>query len=747
MRTRNSVISSLLWSILVLCPTAAPGQLTLSDSSLIRNKEYLEHSIQSISDKDLFKALNLGRADLRAVRSAVRTRDYLQAYRAWAAHRATSPGPRYFTASYQLLIDTEQLTDYESLRKTMASHPDERDTILARAEMIMLNRIRAWGRTVVEFDSVVDFNRDVGATGKYGFHYWGWSQPLTAAYLLTGDKRYAEKFQELFARWYEQRNSITRNIPDFDVVYYELGLGVRNRYFIEHYLLPFPERTLGTHERMLKTILGAARWLYQLELWEGYRPGNWQMHGSYMLTQAALVFPEFREASSWMSLGLQRMTEHLERDFYPDGGHSEHCPRNYTLATYGLFRNLYYLLTAYGIRPDLASKIRHKMGATIDWWLTLITPTGEAPAINDSQRGLFPVRLLEDAERFYSKPEIEGVLHSIFGVSNSPNPLYPSFTSRSMPASGFTVMRTDWSRDALYMNINHGRWSPTHTHNDILSFELYAYGRALAIDAGIGTTYDDPIHVSWYQSSRAHNMVVVNDKNLQRENHEGYDIIWDSTSTLEYFSGRQDGYASLGVRQRRQIVFVKPYYWLLLDELSCSQSGDTLSWYLHSPDDVRPGGNGWQTVASPGLVVLPAGDPPATSKGIGWAASTIDPTPGSTQQTSWIKFDRISASGSQSIFPIFLIPFQAVPPSVRVDQVSPAHYRLSTLDYTDDIFLPGGGTYEDGTLTTDAECVFLRSQKGKPSVISMIRGSFAQLNGRDLVRVSGKKSAERRFTP
>jgi hypothetical protein len=71
---------------------------------------------------------------------------------------------------------------------------------------------------------------------------------------------------------------------------------------------------------MLKTLLGAARWLYELERGEGYRPGNWQIHGSYMLAQIAMVLPEFRESEEWLRMALQRLQEHLKLDFFEDGG-------------------------------------------------------------------------------------------------------------------------------------------------------------------------------------------------------------------------------------------------------------------------------------------------------------------------------------------------------------------------------------------------------------------------------------------
>jgi hypothetical protein len=50
-----------------------------------------------------------------------------------------------------------------------------------------------------------------------------------------------------------------------------------------------------TQVRLLKTILGAYRWLILLKQ-EGYRAGNWLMCGSWALIYAGSLLPEFREA-------------------------------------------------------------------------------------------------------------------------------------------------------------------------------------------------------------------------------------------------------------------------------------------------------------------------------------------------------------------------------------------------------------------------------------------------------------------
>ncbi len=634
------------------------------------------------------------------------------------------------------------LKSYDEARGYAEQHPQETDSVLARAALLLRNIIRPWGDADIDFGSKVDFNREVGQSGKYGFHYWGWSRPLLTAYVVTQNQQYLAKFDDLFQQWYDQRNVITRGFPELDVVYYELGLGIRNRMFIEYYFLPYTARPWQTHQRMVKTILGAGRWLYELQRWEGYRPGNWQVHGSYMLAQLALVFPEFKESQEWLAIALQRMKEHVRQDFFEDGGHSERAPRNYTLATYLAFRNLYYLLSAYRVGDDLASEIRDRMGNTIDWWITMLAPTGEIPAINDSHRGLFPTSILQDGAEFFRKPYVYGVIKNLFGIdSKTLSAPLPAFTSRHMPASGFTVMRTDWTPSALYMNLNYGKFAGFHTHNDMLDFEIYAYGKALAVDAGLGLTYDDPLYVPWYQSSRAHNMVVVNDRNIERKGVEGNNVVWNSGARLDYFSGQHDGYRSLGVHVQRRIAFVKPSYWVIVDQMDCTKGGDTLSWYFHSPTTLVPHGGGYRSSDSPGILVLPAKGPMSSRTGTGMAASTHDLTPGKTEQINWIAFDQLGTPGPANTIAVLLYPFQNAPPAATLSKVSDGHYRVTYTGVTDDLYYLNAPIKSD-EIDTDASFILIRRQAEAPVRFSLVQGTYLRLDGKDVWKSADRTSVE-----
>jgi len=740
--------SCILSFLLVGISTGGLAQHSYSDSSRLKDPTYVRERIHEISDADLWGSLDVDHPGLEKVRTLVRAGKFSEAAKAWGAYWEAKKQPSYITQTDHLLLDTDLLKTSGDFRAAMDQTPAERDTIIARAGMILQNIIRPWGDVVIPFGDRVDFNREVGQSGKYGFHYWMWSRPLIMAAVLTGDRKYTAKFDQLFTIWYEQRNSISSSIPDLDVVYYELGLGVRNRMFIENYLLPYGERSVETHGRMLKTVLAAGRWLFELERWEGYRPGNWQTHGSYMLVQLALVFPEFRESSEWLRIGLGRLTEHLDRDFFADGGHSERCPRNYTQATYLNYRNIAYLLDAYRVRKDVSGRIKASIGRTIDWWIAMLAPTGEVPAINDSHRGLFPTMILHDAAVAFGKPEVYGILRNLFREKrpgDGGDPL-PDYTSRHMPASGFTVMRTDWTPDALYMTVNYGPFAGFHSHFDMLDFELYANGQPLAVDAGLGLTYDDSLYNVWYRSSRAHNMVVVNDSVMERDGFQGENVRWGSTRSLDFFSGKNRGYRRFGVEQTRQIAFVKPSYWMILDDLSCTRSGDTLSWYLHSPAQLLASGGGFVSASAPGIRILPAGANYATRTGKGWAASSTERIPGKTEEIGWIRFDQTGVRDSVQQFALLLSPFRGPEETRSAEKISDRHYLVKSPGSFDHLCF-ANGQYSDGVIDTDGIFALVSVRSKGASSYAIVGGTYLNYGGRILWTSAAPATGEGEFTP
>lgn len=741
----------ILSMLLFCCSAVAFAQLTFSDSSRIKDPTWLERRVKYLTDDELFSSMNLDAAELAELREIIKEKkEYWKAYEAWGRYWDAKPQPRFLTMDF--------VEPYDSVLAYYENHPAEKESILVSAEKILNHDIRGWGESSFQFGPIVDFNADYGKSGKYGFHYWSFGQPLNTAYLLTKDTKYLQAFDELFNQWYGQRYRVVggwMQEAGLDVIFYELGL-LRNRIFLEHYFFAYPERSWQTHERMLKTMLGSARWLYELERWEGYRSGNWQAVGSYALVLIGLAFSEFKESESWIDMGLQRLGEHLEKDFFADGGHFERSPYMYTMLTYSQFRNMYDLLRLYNVYPDVREQYLQSLGKTIDWWITMLTPQGEISAINDAHRGRIPAKVLLDGAELFGLKEVYGVLRNLYGMSFKDAPL-PSYTSRNLSASGFAVMRSDWTPNALYMNINYGGWGGGHTHNDLLDFEICAYGKPLAIDAGIGLTYDDPIHESWYRTSKAHNMVVVNAANIDRQGISAENVVWSSQPSADYFAGEHRGYARFGVHHRRHIAFIKPFYWVVLDDLKSAREGETLSWYFHSPTRLQKTPNGFQSQEPVGILIMPAEEGLATRVGKGFASYSPEFQFGKNKEIDWIAFDQKSQLGEQE-FAVLLYPFvvssvepyQNQAPTVKTQEISVKfrtvaanHYVVETKTFADHLYFLNQ-PYDDGEVATDALFLLVRYREGKPECYSLTQGSYLRLKGEMIFSAGSRTDSEGR---
>ena len=538
--------------------------------------------------------------------------------------------------------------------------------------------------------------------------------------------------------------------PDKHPIWYELGLGARrNRVFLEFYRLNRGRLTVTTHERILKNFLGSARWLFELQK-QGYRSGNWQVMGSYALAELGLNFAEFREAGRWVSLGVNRIEEHLAKDFYEDGCHSERCPSSYSNVVYRDPRNLAHLLEKFGGHEDRAAALRPPLERTLNHWMYLISPLGTQPAVNNGGRARFDRDVFVDGGRIFDRPDLLWVARNLLGADIDDDAKPPSGTSIDFRPSGFAVMRLDWTRESPYLVINYGDWAGGHYHYDVLSFELFAYGAALAVDAGLGVSYDDPLHRSWYTSSKAHNMLVIDDRNLDRRIAVGEKPVWSSQAGMDYFSAEHEGYRSQGVIHRRHILFLKPAepatgtdpYFLVFDAFSSAEGGRRASFYLHSPTPLQRGGTAVFSTEAPGLLVA---TPDAPSVRLGTGMAHLGGIPGrrpARQLIRWASLDVMtSGDGLVDDLAVLLYPFRNMPlPGVRVrrgENHGPGGTAYLIVEHAggvDHIVITDGThrTFDVGGLTTDAICAVVRTDANgaylSHSTVSGTRLTFRDRN-------------------
>jgi hypothetical protein len=154
--------------------------------------------------------------------------------------------------------------------------------------------------------------------------------------------------------------------------------------------------------------------------------------------------------------------------------------------------------------------------------------------------------------------------------------------SRVFPSGGYASMRGGWEPDAHHAIIDIGPIgcpvSGGHGHADLLSIQCSIFGEPCLVDAGTFSYAADSGWRDFFRSTAAHSTVVV-DRTSQAQPAGAFGWRrqprvrlreWHSTPEFDFLDAEHDGYTSLPepVVHRRRVVFVKPGYWILVDDLS-----------------------------------------------------------------------------------------------------------------------------------------------------------------------------------
>ncbi|RXZ79900.1 hypothetical protein EBB07_21170 [Paenibacillaceae bacterium] len=125
-----------------------------------------------------------------------------------------------------------------------------------------------------------------------------------------------------------------------------------------------------------------------------------------------------------------------------------------------------------------------------------------------------------------------------------------------------------------------GPQSFEHTHYDKGHFVLEAFGESLVTDPGT-IKYSRPFS-TLLKATKFHNVITVNGKDQSYRDASEAVVIRALVEHMDYDFLHVDltnSYQELAAYQRR-IVFVRPDYWLVLDEVEAMEPG--LEWNLHS---------------------------------------------------------------------------------------------------------------------------------------------------------------------
>ena len=344
------------------------------------------------------------------------------------------------------------------------------------------------------------------------------------------------------------------------------------------------------------------------------------------------LFAAFPESQRWRDLAARVLTTECERQIHPDGVHFEQstCFLRYTTDVY-----LQFMLLAHRSQVDVPLVVAERLERMLDFVLAIRMPDGTVPSIGDSDGGcllpLTPRSTSDPRGRFavasvlFGRPDFAwaagGATSDVAWLLGSHglrafDTLRPSAPtaapSRVFPSGGYAVMRSGWGRDAHQMIVDVGPLgcpiSSAHGHADLLSLQCSIFGEPLVVDPGTHSYGGDSRWRDFFRSTAAHSTVIV-DRSSQAEPSGSIGWRrrprvrlreWHSTADVDFLDAEHDGYAALPlpVIHRRRVIFIKPSYWIVVDDLSGVGRHDVDLTFQFVATDVAFGPHPWARAAT-----------------------------------------------------------------------------------------------------------------------------------------------------
>jgi hypothetical protein len=444
-----------------------------------------------------------------------------------------------------------------------------------------------------------------------------WLVELGQAYRLTGDERLARAFLGAVRTW------LDANPPGLGINWassLEVALRLVSWCWALHLFRGSPALT----PELFAEILGSVwRHAAHVERYlSHYSSPNTHLTGEALgLFYAGLVFPVLRRAARWRDMGARILVTESERQVLADGVHFELSTQyhRYMVETY-----LHFVILA--ARHDLAvpAGVTERLGRMLDFLLAVRRPDGSLPQIGDADGGwLLPLsrRAPDDARGIFATAAGllgradcawaaggeaaetlwllgPGGLETLRAIIPAPPgaPLTRVFTE-----SGYVVMRSGWERDAHQLVLDAGPLgcpvSGGHGHADLLGIQLVAFGEPCLVDPG---THCYTASRQWrdhFRSSAAHSTVTIDGHSQAepagwfawQERPRARLRRWVSTPVLDLADAEHTAYRRLPdpVTHRRRVVWVKPRYWVIVDDLAGAAEHAVEVRFQCAPLDVR----------------------------------------------------------------------------------------------------------------------------------------------------------------
>jgi Heparinase II/III N-terminus/Heparinase II/III-like protein len=314
--------------------------------------------------------------------------------------------------------------------------------------------------------------------------------PLACAYASTHDERYSAEFVTQLKSWHEQ-NPYGRG-PNWTCAM-EVALRAINLLAAFEFFRHSPQVRADFLGFFLQLLQQHGNYIRRNLEFSYIATSNHYLSDVVGLLWLGLLLPELRDAKSWRDFGLRQMLLEMDKQVLPDGVDFEASTGYHRFVT-ELF--LYSFLLCRANNVEIEKRYWSRLQQMLYYIRAYLRPDGFAPLIGDTDSGqVLPVIRRRADDHAY--------LLDILKLETQP------VASQAFPHAGTYVMRDG----DLYLCFNasgvgiNGRGS--HGHNDVLSVEVSAGGRAFIVDPGTYVYSADLAKRHEFRSTAYHSTVQI----------------------------------------------------------------------------------------------------------------------------------------------------------------------------------------------------------------------------------------------
>ena len=339
-------------------------------------------------------------------------------------------------------------------------------------------------------------------------------------------------------------------------------------------------------------------------------------------------FREFDDAPAWRGRGMHVLTDEMRRQVSADGVHFEQstCYHRYTIEIYQHF-TLLAARSNLRVPAEIESALEHM----VDFLLAVRWPNGSVPAIGDADGGwLMPLarRLPGDGRGLFADRRGDVRSRRFRMGRGRPGPGAAVAARdrrvgdvRRTGAAAANAERFENIRDRR-LRRDARRLERPGESDDRRRRSAWVFRRAAATGTPICSAFSSPPSVSrasstpaitatplkrewrdFFRSTGAHNTVMIDGRSqcepagpfrwrrrphvLLRE--------WRSNPELDFLDAEHDAFCNLSdpVVHRRRVLFIKPSYWIVIDDLVGASRHRIDLMFQFAPMRVTLGPRGW----------------------------------------------------------------------------------------------------------------------------------------------------------